>query len=213
MRQIIKPAVCFLGLMILTCAGTIVALAQATPDVTATPQREETVTFINELGSSEPFVRQQAAEELARRADTDHLKLVEGYRLQEKNARVKTALDWALYRMGKNESLFALVRALDSAQAEQAASYLAQLDSPAPLYIFLGHTKRAAQVRLLDVLSKIGDAETLSRIKPLLDSFEPGVAAAAELATEHINDRLSQQPVEAQPTRPRQVGQTNEDTP
>jgi HEAT repeat protein len=213
MRRTIRLACCFLGLVIFACAGAVVSLAQATGDVTATLPREETATFINELASSEPFVRQQAAEELARRADTDHLKLVEGYRLQEKNARVKTALDWTLYRMGKTEALFALVRALDSSQAEQSAAYLAQLDSPAPLYIFLGHTKRAAQVRLLNVLSKIGDAETLSRIKPLLDSFEPGVAAAAELATEHINERLAQQPAEAQPTRPRQVGQTKEDTP
>jgi HEAT repeat protein len=214
MRQIAKLASCFLSFMLLTCAATIVSLAQGeTREINAALPREETATFISELGSSEPFVRQQAAEEIARRADTDHLKLVEGYRLQEKNERVKAALDWALYRMGKNESLFALIRALDSEQGDQVAAYLKQLDSPQPLYIFLGKTKRVAQVRLLAVLAEIGDSETLERIKPLLESFEPNVAAAAENATDQINNRLAQQPTETTPSRPRQVGQAAEETP
>jgi hypothetical protein len=214
MRQITKLASCFLSLMILTCAATNVTLAQdEASETTAPQQREETATFIAELASREPFVRQHAAEELARRADTDHLKLVEGYRLQEKDSRVKAALDWALYRMGKNEALFSLVRALDSEQGEQVAAYLKQLDSPQPLYIFLGKTKRAAQVRLLEVLAEIGDAETLERIKPILESYEPHVAAAAENATDQINARLAQQPAEAAPSRPRQVGKAEEDTP
>lgn len=214
MRRMLKLASCFLCLMLLTCAATLLSLAQAN-EAAITQTREETSVFLTELASREPFVRQQAAEELARRADTEHLKLVEGYRLQEKNARVKVALDWALYRMGKDESLFALVRALDSSQADQAASYLNQLDSPQPLYIFLGRTKRVAQVRLLELLGEIGNAETVERIRPLLESFEPTVAVAAEQATEQINTRLAQQQptVDPQPTRPRQVGQANEDNP
>jgi hypothetical protein len=211
-----KLASCVLSLMLLTCAATIISLAQAN-EVAASEPREETAVFLAELAHREPFVRQQAAEELARRADTEQLKLVEGYRLQEKNARVKAALDWALYRMGKNESLFELVRALDSSQADQVSGYLNQLDSPQPLYIFLGRTKRVAQVRLLELLGEIGDAETLERIKPLLESFEPTVAVAAEHAAEQINNRLAQQPqqpaADPLPTRPRQVGKSEEPTP
>ena len=214
MRQITKLASRFVSLLLLTCAATISPLAQGEANETnAALTPEETATFVTELGSREPFVRQHAAEELARRADTDQLKLVEGYRLQEKDARVKAAMDWALYRMGKTASLFNLVRALDSAQAEQVASYLKQLDGPQPLYVFLGKTKRVAQVRLLEVLSEIGDAETLERIKPLLVSVEPNVAAAAESATDQINNRLAGQPAATAPTRPRQVGQTEEPTP
>lgn len=214
MRRIAKLASCFSSFLLLMCAATIVSLAQSeASEINAALPREETAIFISELGSSEPFVRQQAAEEMARRADTDHLKLVEGYRLQEKNARVRAALDWALYRMGKNESLFALVRALDSEQGDQVAAYLKQLDSPQPLYIFLGKTRRVSQIRLLAVLAEIGDAETLERIKPLLESFEPNVAAAAENATDQINNRLAQQPAEVAPSRPRQVGRTEEPTP
>jgi HEAT repeat protein len=199
--------------MLLVCVSATLALAQDGTETVAAQPREETAVFVSELGSKEPFVRQQAAEELARRADTDHLKLVEGYRLQEKNQRVKLALDWALYRMGKTESLFALVRVLDSGQAEQAAGYLTQLDSPQPLYIFLGRTKRVAQVRLLEVLADLGDTETVERVKPLLESFDPTVAVAAEQATEKINARLAQQPAAPLPSRPRTVGKGEEANP
>lgn len=212
LRRITKLAGCVLSLMLLVCAATAVALAQTSEDEAASP-RDESRRLISQLGDRDPLARQQAAEELARHADTDQLKMVDGYRIQEKNARVRVALDWALYRMGKNESLFALVRALDSSQGDQAAGYLTQLDSPQPLYIFLGHTKRVAQVRLLEVLAEIGDAETLERIKPSLESFEPTVAVAAENATERINNRLAQQPAEPQPSRPRTVGKSDEATP
>lgn len=212
MRRMTSFAVSALSLMLLLCATAVSALAQDSEMVAAQP-REETSVFVSELGSKEPFVRQQAAEELARRADTDHLKMVEGYRLQEKNTRVKLALDWALYRMGKSDSLFTLVGALDSSQAEQAVGYLTQLESPHPLYIFLGRTKRVAQARLLEVLGAVGDADTIERLKPLLESTDPTVAVAAEQATETINNRIAQTPVEAPPTRPRTVGNSEETTP
>lgn len=213
MRRKTSLANCALGVLLLLCASAVAALAQDSEVVAAQP-REETTVFVNELGSREPFVRQQAAEELARRADTDHLKMVEGYWLQEKNARVKLALDWALYRMGKTDALFTLVRALDSAQADQAAGYLTQLDSPQPLYVFLGRTKRVAQVRLLEVLSDLGDAETVERVKPLLENTDPTVAVAAEQATEKINARLAQTPAQSSPaSRPRTVGKSDEQTP
>ncbi|MCA1555436.1 MAG: hypothetical protein LC747_01980, partial [Acidobacteria bacterium] len=70
--------------------------------------------LMRQLTDRDPLVRQRAAEGLARLADTGHRKLAEGYRLQEKHARVRLALDWALYRMGKREALYGVVRDLDS---------------------------------------------------------------------------------------------------
>lgn len=217
MQVVARAAYSLFAFVLMACAAAPLAWAQeseARMDAAVTPEaRDEGAALISQLGSRDAAARQRAAEELARRADTEQLKLVEGYRLQEKTARVKVALDWALYRMGKDASLFALVRALDSAEGEQAAGYLKQLDSPQPLYIFLGHTKRAAQAHLLEVLAEIGDTETLERIKPLLESFEPTVAVAAENATDRINQRLAQKPAETRPTRPRQVGSSPQDSP
>src|SRR5918993_1016056 len=118
------------------------------------------------LSSRNPLQRREAAEELARQAAVEHLRLVEGYRLQEGDARVKLALDWALYRLGRPQALFPVVDALDTSRAEQAVQYLSGLDAPAPLYVFLDRVNGKTQIRLLEVLARIGDSETLERLKP-----------------------------------------------
>jgi hypothetical protein len=158
-----------------------------------------------QLASREPLERQRAAEELARLAEIGNRKLLEGYRLQEKNARVKLALDWALYRIGKTESLFAVVNSLDSSRAAQASSYLITLETPDPLYLFLERVNGNTQIKLLEVLAKIGDVGTLERIKPHAASFDPKVAEAARLATRDIEQRIGETPTDRS-TRPRQVG-------
>src|SRR5215211_1981940 len=99
---------------------------------------QDSSTVARKLSSRVASERRAAAEELARLAAVEHRRLVEGFRVQEKDARVKLALDWALYRMGKNETLFQLVDALDEKkQAEQSVGYLKQLEGPEPLYVFL----------------------------------------------------------------------------
>jgi HEAT repeat protein len=158
-----------------------------------------------QLASRDSLVRQRAAEDLARLADTSNRKLLEGYRLQEKNARVRLALDWALYRIGKTEALFAIVRALDSQRADQANAYLTTLETPEPVYFFLGRMNGNMQIKLLEVLAKIGDTGTLDKIQSYRESPDPKIAEAAQLASREIEQRLGQTPANTS-TRPRQVG-------
>ena len=174
-------------------------------------RRSESALLARQLTNRDPLVRQGAAEELARLAAVDQRKLVEGYRFQEKNARVRLALDWALYRMGKSETLFAIVRALDSSLVNQAQKYLASLESPQPLYVFLERVGARGQIRLLEVLARSGDAETLERIKPYAESLDPKVADAARFAEREINSRLAHTPVADEAARPRRVGQPSEE--
>jgi Ni/Co efflux regulator RcnB len=143
-----------------------------------------------QLTNLDALVRQRAAEELARLKATDRRRLVEGYRLQEKNDRVRLALDWALYRLGKPEALYAVVRALASNRYNQAQAYLAELETPEPLYLFLDRTDGVALARLIESLSRTGDAATLERIKPYADSSDPKVASAARFAAREIARRL-----------------------
>ena len=165
------------------------------------------------LSSPSAGVRREAAEELARLAAAEHRRLVEGYWVQEKDARVRLALAWALYRMGKNESLFALVRALDEKKlAEQSVGYLKQLEGPEPLYVFLDHVNGNTQIRLLEVLAAVGDRATLERIKPFTESLDPGIADAAKFAEREINIRLEETP-KVEPKRPRKVGSVDETAP
>jgi hypothetical protein len=144
-----------------------------------------------QLTNADPLVRQRAAEELARLAPADKRRLVEGYRFQEKNERVRLALDWALFRLGKPEAIYAVVRALGTNRYNQSQAYLADLDSPAALHDFLPRTKGEALPRLLEVLARVGDSATLEKIKPFISAADPRVADAARFAEREITRRLN----------------------
>jgi HEAT repeat protein len=176
--------------------------------------RADSSVVARQLGSRDALVRQRAAEALARLAAVDQKKLIEGYQLQEKDKRVRLALDWALYRIGKSEALFRIVRELDSSRHDQAVAYLMELDGPALLYPFLirEDNQPKTTVGLLEALAQMGDAASLDLVKPFRDSFYPGVAEAAELATEKIARRLAQTEVRT-PTRPRTVDKTDQSSP
>lgn len=207
-----KKLLASLFALAIICVVSLSVQAQSETEDEAQPDNSAASAAVQRLASADPLLRQQAAEELARLSANDQQKLVQGYYLQEKNSRVKLALAWALYRMNKTEMLFAVVRDLDSSRAVQAAGYLRMLDEPDPLYMFLGNSKPRTQIELLKVLADIGDQTTLAQIKPLTESLEPKVTAAAQSATHIINERLAQSPA-GTPERPRQVGKTNETSP
>lgn len=169
--------------------------------------RSNSAEFAKQLGSTDPLLRQRSAEALARLAATEHRKLVEGYVLQEKNKDVRLALHWALYRMGRAEALYPIVKDLDSGRQEQAIGYLAELESPDLLYPFLNREKNAPRIvaGLLKALARVGDAHTLEVIKPYREAYEPYVAEAAEVAHDEIEKRLSE-PTAPTRVRPRTVG-------
>jgi hypothetical protein len=194
-------------LLIIACGA--ITHAQTSED--ETNAQDPAALAVKQLSSRDPETRQHGAEELARLEATDQRRVIEGYRLQEKNARVKLALDWALYRFGKKESLFPVVRALDSSHSDQANAYLLTLDNPEPLYFFLERMNGNMQVKLLEILAKVGDAETIEKIKPYSQSFDSKIVEAAKKAASEIEQRGGQSPANAT-TRPRQVG-TGEPTP
>lgn len=207
------------GLLLILC-GCTAALNQAQgqaqhPGYAGVDARSDSAVHARELGSSDPFVRQQGAEALARLAAVEQKKLVEGYHVQEKNKKVRLALDWALYRMGKSDALFQVVRELDTGRHQQAVRYLSQVDSPAVLYPFLKQEDTPAKITagLLEALGQIGDGESLELIRPFRDYFFPNVASAAELAIDQIEKRLATQVESSAPARPRTVGTAQKTSP
>ena len=191
-------------LVLFVVAGGVKAQQPAVDGVDARSNPKE---FANQLGSSDPLVRQHSAEALARLAATDQRKLVEGYQLQEKNKEVRLALDWALYRMGRSEMLYHIVDQLDSGRQEQAIGYLSELESPDVLYPFLKRTNNAPRINagILKALARIGDAQTLELITPFRESHQPYVAEAAEIAHDEIEKRLGEPAPAATRARPRTV--------
>ena len=184
----------------------VFGVGQAQQPIDGIDARSNPTEFAKQLGSADANVRRRSAEALAQLAATDHRKLVEGYQLQEGNKEVRLALDWALYRMGRSESLFRLVDELDSGRQEQSIGYLSQLESPDALYPFLKRTTNAPRINagLLKALGRIGDAQTLDLIKPFRESHQPYVAEAAEIAHDEIEKRLGE-PAPAVRARPRTV--------
>ncbi|HEX3558667.1 MAG TPA: hypothetical protein VHU19_05660 [Pyrinomonadaceae bacterium] len=203
----------FVLMLCVLSASAFAVAGTAAQDDAGAPARIDSAAVARKLSSQNPLERREAAEELARLAAVEHRRLAEGYHEQERDARVRLALDWALYRMGKNESLFALVRALDSKKlAEQSVAYLKQLEGPGPLYVFLNRVNGNTEIRLLEVLASVGDRDTLEQIKPFIESTDPGIADAAKFAEREISIRLQEQPA-VEPKRPRKVGNSAETEP
>lgn len=196
-------------IFILSLLITTTVHAQQQP-IDGVDARSDPAEFAKQLGSSDPLLRQRCAEALARLAATDQRKLVEGYRLQEKNKQVRLAFDWALYRMGKAEALYRVVDDLDSDRQEQAVRYLAELESADLLYPFLKRTNNAPRLNagLLKALGRIGDAKTLELVKPFRESHQPYVAEAAENAYDEIEKRLAEPAAATTRPRPRTVEKT-----
>lgn len=183
----------YLKLVVVVLLVFVGVKAQQAP-VDGVDARSDPKEFAKQLNSPDAHVRRQSAEALARLAATDQRKLVEGYRFQEKNKDVRLALDWALYRMGRAEALYRIVDELDSGRQEQAIGYLSELESPDVLYPFLKRTTNAPRISagLLKALARTGDAQTLELIKPFLESHQPYVAEAAEIAHDEIEKRLGE---------------------
>lgn len=181
---------------------TFAVCSKAQLPVDGVDARTDTKELARQLSSPDANVRQRSAEALAKLANKDQEKLVEGYQLQEKNKQVRLALDWALYRMGHEDALFRVVKDLDSGRQDQAIGYLSDLENPEMLYPFLKKTNNPPRVNagLLKALAKIGNAETLEVVKPYRESVQQYVAEAAELAYDEIEKRLG---ADSQSTRSR----------
>jgi HEAT repeat protein len=202
-----KPYLTIILAIVFISSVATAASAQTQTPIDGIDARTNTAELAKQLSEADPNVRQRSAEALARLAAADQTKLVEGYYLQEKNKEVRLAMDWALYRFGKSQSLFRIVHDLDSGRQEQAIGYLSQLESPDVLYPFLKKSNNAPRVNvgLLKALALIGNAQTVDVIKPYLESVQPYVAEAAENATDEINKRMGEGESGSTRTRPRVV--------
>ncbi|HEV2799174.1 MAG TPA: hypothetical protein VGW12_01685 [Pyrinomonadaceae bacterium] len=199
--------------VLLIFSVTVASHASSRQDPDAANAQADVNALMRRLTDRDPLTRQRAAEDLARLAPPAQRKLVEGYRLQEKNARVRLALDWALYRMGKTSALFSVVRDLDSNRWNQSEAYLGELETPEPLYNLLPQVNGNTQIKLLEALARSGNAGTLTVVEPYASSVDPKIADAARFATREITRRLNAPTPPDTKTRTRQTGNPSTDTP
>jgi hypothetical protein len=133
-------------------------------------------------------IRLYANEGLARLADPSYGTVLSAERLIEKNARVQVAQAFGLLRIGREEYLEELVRALGGwATKDLAREYLLETQVSERPALFAMHSKNASvRAELADVFGLMGDRDALPALEELVHDTDTGVARNAERAVRRI---------------------------
>lgn len=166
--------------------------------------------FHGSVGDRDAGVRRAAYEGLARGADPRFLDLVSRNALMEKDAGVRLAQAFALYKMKRTDVYPRIVDGLRArATRDQAKEYLLETDAPAHLVPYLRTPDREVQRIVIDVLGHIGDEATIAELRPFVRGTRPETGEAAARAIRRIEWRTrgSVTVVEGTGERPRRVGE------
>ena len=149
--------------------------------------------FAENMTSKDGDRRQQAIEGLARLANAKYLDQISQLILKDNDSDVRLADHWALYRMGSTPHLIYIIRKLDTDQAQQARGYLLE-SNPVDLYQHVHSSTKAIRQGVIEVLGRIGDAETVKELEPVARSTTAATADAATLAIKRIEWRMAGRP-------------------
>jgi HEAT repeat protein len=152
------------------------------------PEPQHAEWFMKFLGNPDDRLREFAADGLGRVPDsalpTGSLQKIETRRVEEKSARVKLALAFALAAHGQSAMLAELMQALDSALHRQyGIAYLTELGrNPARLqefYPYLKSEKTDVRRYLCQVLAAIANPAALEYVRPLIHDSKDDVITEA----------------------------------
>ena len=149
--------------------------------------------FAENMTSHDGDRRQHAIEGLARLAKAQYLDQISQLILKENDGDVKLADHWALYRMGSTPHLMYIIRKLDTDQAAQARGYLLE-SNPVDLYSHVNSSNKEIRQGVIEVLGRIGDAETVKELEPVVRTSSASTADAATLAIKRIEWRMAGRP-------------------
>jgi HEAT repeat protein len=96
--------------------------------------------------------------------------------------------------MGSRPNIQYVVRKLDTDQQEQARTYLLEAASPADLYPYIRSSSKDVRREVIEILGRIGDAETINELQPVAQSSGAETAEMASLAIKRIEWRLQGRP-------------------
>ena len=167
-------------------------------------------TFVENMTDNDADRRQYAFEGLARIADPRYSDQISRLVLTEKNGDVKLAEQWALYRMGSRPNIQYIVRKLDTDQEQQARTYLLEANDPADLYPYIHSSNNDVRRKVIDILGRIGDGETVKELQPVAETSGKDTSNTATVAIKRIEWRMSGRPrandtVLRRETRPRRA--------
>ena len=144
--------------------------------------------FLGSKADKDSSIRLYADEGLARLGDPALGTAMSADRLVEKNLRVRAAQAFGLLRMGREEYLDELVRALGRPTTRDLArEYLLETQEAQRPALFATRQKSAAvRAELADVLGLMGDRSALPALEELERDSDKGVARNAERAVRRI---------------------------
>jgi HEAT repeat protein len=148
--------------------------------------------FQKEKGSPEDPIRLSAIEGLARVGDASMVTELSRDKIREKEPRVRVALAFTLYRLGRPEHLEEVVMALGSRKTNEGARrYLLEL-RPDEIPDLIPYARRNdADIReaLAEILGLRGDARVVPVLQELSKDTRGQVAALANQALRRLNSR------------------------
>jgi HEAT repeat protein len=168
-------------------------------------------TFVENMTDKDGDRRQYAFEGLARIGEPRYLDQISRLVLTESNGDVKLAEYFALYKMGSRPNIQNIVRKLDTDQQDQARAYLMEA-RPADLYPHVRSSSRIVRQQVIEILGRIGDADTIKELQPIAQTSGPDTADIATVAIKRIEWRLSGRPRVHDPAM-RRTSQTDEPRP
>ena len=144
--------------------------------------------FEDALSDPRDFYRSQGAEGLGRIGDQTDVNRVAAKYLREESDDVKLAMSYALFRLGREEHLVELV---DNVGKDQAYYYFLEMDSRQieQLYPYLQGAEDSSSLRLLEVVGLRAGVNALPVVEQMMQSPDPEVASAANLAARRIQGR------------------------
>jgi HEAT repeat protein len=138
--------------------------------------------------------RQYAIEGLARITEPRYLDQISRLVLTESNGDVKLAEYWALYKMGSTTNIQFVVRKLETDQEGQARAYLMEATNPADLYPYIQSSSKEVRRKVIEILGRIGDRDTIKELEPIVRSSSASTADIAVVAIKRIEWRISGRP-------------------
>ena len=144
-------------------------------------ERAEQV-FVENLTDKDKERRQYAAEGLARIGEKRYLDQLSRLVLTEKDKDAKLAQQWALYKLGESGQIRHIVPRLDSGQQDQAYAYLLETDNINDLHPYARSSNKQVKRKVIEILGKIGDQETIAELQPIATSSGAETADTATLA-------------------------------
>jgi HEAT repeat protein len=151
-------------------------------------------TFVENITDKDADRRQYAVEGLARIAETRYQDQISRLVLTESNGDVKLAEYWALYKMGGTTNIQYIVRKLETDQEGQARAYLMETNNPADLYPYIQSSSKEVRRKVIEILGRIGDRDTIKELEPVVRSSSASTADLATVAIKRIEWRISGRP-------------------